>query len=155
MGGNAGSASQLGLALLPDGLIFRAKGFHLGIEASKPFEQVVLDRRDGRGCGIIGISLSDWIDLLVAWVRAGARKSQPSPRLAFMVPRIMAKTIVVPKKKRGPAPTGKGTQVQVRLQPSQLAALDGWIAKQSPPVTRPEAIRAILATILRKRGTWL
>ena len=53
-----------------------------------------------------------------------------------------------PKKRRGPAPTGKGTPIQVRLQPSQLAALDGWIAKQDAPVTRPEAIRAMMETIL-------
>ena len=52
------------------------------------------------------------------------------------------------KKRRGPAPTGKGTPIQVRLQPSQLAALDGWIAKQDAPVTRPEAIRAMMETIL-------
>jgi hypothetical protein len=47
-----------------------------------------------------------------------------------------------------PAPTGKGTPIQVRLQPSQLAALDGWIAKQDAPLTRPEAIRAMMETIL-------
>jgi len=33
-------------------------------------------------------------------------------------------------------------------QPSRLAALDGWIAKQSAPMTRPEAIRAMMETIL-------
>src|SRR3546814_5841364 len=36
---------------------------------------------------------------------------------------------LVPKK-RGPVPTGKGVQIQVRLQPDQLAALDGWIEKK-------------------------
>ena len=59
----------------------------------------------------------------------------------------MVKQTVQPKK-RGPAPTGKGTPVQVRLQPSQLTALDGWIATQSAPLTRPEAIRAMMETIL-------
>ena len=59
----------------------------------------------------------------------------------------MAKQTVQPKK-RGPAPTGKGTPIQVRLQPSQLAALDGWIAKQDAPLTRPEAIRAMMETAL-------
>jgi hypothetical protein len=29
-----------------------------------------------------------------------------------------------------------------------LAALDGWIAKQDAPLTRPEAIRAMMETIL-------
>jgi hypothetical protein len=45
------------------------------------------------------------------------------------------------KKKRGPAPTGKGTLVGVRLQPPELALLDDWIAKQEIPPSRPEAIR--------------
>ena len=60
----------------------------------------------------------------------------------------MAKQTVQPKKRRGPAPTGKGLPVQVRLQPAQLEALDAWIAKQSRPLTRPEAIRAMMETIL-------
>ena len=59
----------------------------------------------------------------------------------------MAKQTVQPKK-RGPAPTGKGMPIQVRLQPAQLAALDGWIAQQNAPLTRPEAIRAMMETIL-------
>ena len=36
----------------------------------------------------------------------------------------------------------------MRLQPSQLTALDAWIAKQDRPLTRPEAIRAMMETIL-------
>jgi hypothetical protein len=60
----------------------------------------------------------------------------------------MAKQTVITKKRRGPAPTGKGTLIGVRLQPSQLAALDTWIAKQDAPLTRPEAIRAMMETIL-------
>ena len=60
----------------------------------------------------------------------------------------MTKQTVITKKRRGPAPTGKGTLVGVRLQPSQLAALDTWIAKQDAPLTRPEAIRAMMETIL-------
>ena len=60
----------------------------------------------------------------------------------------MAKQTVQPKKRRGPAPTGKGTPIQVRLQPTQLTALDAWIAKQDAPLTRPEAIRAMMETIL-------
>jgi hypothetical protein len=55
---------------------------------------------------------------------------------------------VITKKRRGPAPTGKGTLIGVRLQPSQLAALDAWIAQQAMPLTRPEAIRAMMETIL-------
>jgi hypothetical protein len=62
----------------------------------------------------------------------------------------MAKSIsVIPKRTRGrPVTTGRGTLIGVRLQPSQLAALDAWIAKQDAPLTRPEAIRAMMETIL-------
>jgi hypothetical protein len=51
-------------------------------------------------------------------------------------------------KKRGPKPTGKGELVGVRLQPDQLAALDRWIESQSGDLSRPAAIRAILASAL-------
>jgi hypothetical protein len=42
----------------------------------------------------------------------------------------------------------KGTLIGVRLQPSQLKALDAWIDKQEASLTRPEAIRAMMETIL-------
>ena len=42
----------------------------------------------------------------------------------------------------------KGTLIGVRLQPSQLKALDAWIDKQAASLTRPEAIRAMMETIL-------
>lgn len=42
----------------------------------------------------------------------------------------------------------KGTLIGVRLQPSHLKAIDAWIAKQSMPVTRPEAIRGMIETVL-------
>jgi hypothetical protein len=60
----------------------------------------------------------------------------------------MTKKTMRPKKRRGPAPTGVGTPIQVRLQPPQLKALDAWIAHQNAPLTRPEAIRAMMETIL-------
>ena len=50
----------------------------------------------------------------------------------------------ITKKRRGPAPTGVGTLIGVRLQPDQLAALDAWIAGQVSPPSRPEGIRLIL-----------
>lgn len=49
------------------------------------------------------------------------------------------------QKRRGPAPTGKGVPVGVRLQPDQLAALDAWIAANGGTMTRPEAMRALMA----------
>lgn len=51
-------------------------------------------------------------------------------------------TVISQKKKRGPAPTGKGEPILVRLQPTQLQALDNWIsAHPDPKPTRPAAIR--------------
>ena len=60
----------------------------------------------------------------------------------------MKRQTVITKKRRGPPPTGKGTLIGVRLQPSHLKALDAWIAKQSASLTRPEAIRAMMETVL-------
>lgn len=60
----------------------------------------------------------------------------------------MKKTTVVPKKKRGPPATGKGTQIQVRLQPDHLAGLDNWIAKNEPGMSRADAIRQMALTML-------
>jgi hypothetical protein len=45
-----------------------------------------------------------------------------------------------------------GTLVGVRLQPELIVAIDAWAAKQRPPVTRPEAIRGILALGLKAKG---
>jgi hypothetical protein len=39
--------------------------------------------------------------------------------------------------------------IQVPLQPDLLAKLDAWIAAQPTPVSRPEAIRAIVAAGLQ------
>jgi hypothetical protein len=86
---------------------------------------------------------------LVARVRAEA-EADTSPRLAYMVPRFMAKTSVVPKKRRGPPPTGKGIQVGERWHPSELAAIDAWIAASNDKtLTRAHAIRRLVALGLR------
>lgn len=52
-------------------------------------------------------------------------------------------------KVRGRPATGKGTPIQVRLQPEQLEALDKWIEKNHVGLTRPAAIRALLAQSLK------
>lgn len=46
--------------------------------------------------------------------------------------------------KRGPAATGKGTLVGVRLQPDLLAWLDAERAKLDPQPSRPEMVRVYL-----------
>lgn len=69
-----------------------------------------------------------------------------------MVKKVGQETLTA-RKRRGPAPTGKGLPVTVRLQPDQLSALDGWIAEQPEPrPTRPEAVRAILRERLGANG---
>ena len=84
---------------------------------------------------------------------AGDAEVTVSPRLASMVPRFMAKTSVVPKKKRGPAPTGKGIQVGERWHPTELAAIDAWIAASADKtLTRAHAIRRLVALGLKTKG---
>ena len=63
----------------------------------------------------------------------------------------MARQGIVVSKKRGPAPTGKGTPVMVRLQPAALAALDAWIKHQPDRLSRPEAVRRLVEMGLRGR----
>lgn len=55
---------------------------------------------------------------------------------------------VITKKRRGPAPTGKGTLIGVRLQPDQLAKVDGWREAQDDTPSRPEAIRRLVEKVL-------
>jgi hypothetical protein len=88
----------------------------------------------------------------VARARAGAEVG-PSPWPASMVPQFMAKTSVVPKKRRGPAPTGKGLQVGERWHPSELSAIDAWIASSGDKtLTRAHAIRRLVAIGLRAKA---
>jgi hypothetical protein len=61
---------------------------------------------------------------------------------------FMTRQSVIPKKKRGPPPTGKGVPVVVRLQPPDLSALDEWIEGQDSDVSRPEAVRRLLKAAL-------
>lgn len=50
---------------------------------------------------------------------------------------------MIAKKRRGPAPTGKGIPVMVRLQPDMLSALDKFVDERGN-ISRPEAVRLIL-----------
>lgn len=65
----------------------------------------------------------------------------------------MAKRTLASKKKRGQSPTGKGTPILTRLQPTHLAALDAWITKQREPLSRPEAIRRLIEVGLKSKPT--
>ena len=63
---------------------------------------------------------------------------------------FMKRQSLVPKKRRGPAPTGQGIQIQVRIQPEKLSQLDRWIADQKGKLSRPEAIRRIVERTLAR-----
>jgi len=58
---------------------------------------------------------------------------------------------LIPKKKRGPVPTGQGTPIMVRVQPDQLASLDAWIKYQPEELSRPEAVRRLMELGLKGR----
>lgn len=49
-------------------------------------------------------------------------------------------------RKRGRPPTG-AVSIHLRIEPDQLAALDGWIKATDGKMSRPEAIRRLLETI--------
>ncbi|MFT3811059.1 MAG: hypothetical protein QM698_14180 [Micropepsaceae bacterium] len=59
---------------------------------------------------------------------------------------------LITKKRRGPAPTGVGQLIGVRMSPEALADLDAWIAKQKQPLSRPQAIRLLVTHALKKPG---
>jgi hypothetical protein len=58
----------------------------------------------------------------------------------------------MPKKRRGPKPTGKGHMIGVRVQPPLMKSLDRFIKKQPGTPSRPEAIRMILTDALTSYG---
>jgi hypothetical protein len=84
------------------------------------------------------------------WVRAEAEFHLPLGLLLWY-PNFMAMSIRgTPKKKRGrPPTTGRGTQVGMRWQDQDLAAIDEW-AGQNGAKTRPEAIRRLVEIGLSK-----
>ena len=53
---------------------------------------------------------------------------------------------------KGGRPRTNATPVLVRLQPPDLAALDAYVDADPDPMTRPQAIRAILSEWLRTHG---
>jgi hypothetical protein len=92
------------------------------------------------------------IDLFLVRVRAGAEVGA-SARLAFMVPKFMGKLIKVTKKTRGRPATGRGTQIGERWHPSELAAIDAWIAGSTDKtITRAHAVRRLVALGLKAKG---
>ena len=76
-----------------------------------------------------------------AW---GKGANFPSGRFRVITASMTDQDTVITKKRKGPAPTGKGVLVGVRLQPDDLAALDAWIDAQDDKPSRPEAVRKLM-----------
>ncbi len=84
-------------------------------------------------------------------VRAGAEGANfPSARYRASTVCMAKQETVTPQKRRGPAPTGKGTPVVVRMQPGQLTKVDSWAAEQDDEPSRPEAVRRLVDRALGK-----
>ena len=66
-----------------------------------------------------------------------------------MVPKFMGKSIKVTKKPRGRPATGRGTQIGERWHPSELAAIDAWIASTDKSISRAHAVRRLVALGLK------
>lgn len=62
----------------------------------------------------------------------------------------MVKAIADIGKKRGRPATGS-TGILVKMLPDQLAALDAWISAQPEKVSRPEAVRRLLGSMLESQ----
>lgn len=60
----------------------------------------------------------------------------------------MSLSISKTEKNKGGRPKTDATPVMVRIYPDALHKLDAWIAEQDPPLSRPEAIRRLLAGAL-------
>jgi hypothetical protein len=63
----------------------------------------------------------------------------------------MPRSITKTRKRRG-RPFVGATPIQVRMPPTELANLDGWIARQAPAPSRPEAIRRLVDRALAGKG---
>ena len=58
---------------------------------------------------------------------------------------------LISHKRRGPAPTGKGTPILTRLQPDLLEKLDAYVARQADEISRPEGIRRLVEMGLKSQ----
>lgn len=63
---------------------------------------------------------------------------------------ISVQTNVQPQKKRGRPATGRGTPVQVRVQPELLARLDNFRKKRGNSFSRAEAFRRLVEVGLER-----
>ena len=87
--------------------------------------------------------------LLVAWVRAGA-EVRASPRLAFTLNIIMAKSISVKQKKRGRPATGADPLMGFRASLVMRASVVKWAENQPDNPSLSESIRRLVEIGLSK-----
>lgn len=65
----------------------------------------------------------------------------------------MSKSRISDIRKRPPGrPRIDAVPVMVRIPPAELADLDAWIAKQNEPMSRPEALRAMMARVVKAKN---
>src|SRR5215211_2106446 len=95
--------------------------------------------------GILFISLSHWS----VPFRAGA-EVDASPRLAFTLYVIMAKSITVKRKKRGRPATGTEPLYGIRIADAMMKQIMDWAKTNG--VTRSVAIRRLVELGLRAKG---
>jgi hypothetical protein len=81
-------------------------------------------------------------------VRAGVRVLNLAPARLIWHRQLTMSIDGTNKRGRGRPPVGS-TPINLRLPPDQLATLDAWISRQAGDVSRPEAVRQLLATALR------
>ena len=85
----------------------------------------------------------------MAWVRARAEVTA-SPRLAFTLYVIMAKSITVKRKKAGRPATGTEPLYGVRISDELIGQIQKWGRENS--ATRSEAIRRLVELGLKVKG---
>ena len=95
------------------------------------------------------VSLGHGSLVLLAWVRAGAEVTA-SPRLAFTLNVIMAKSISVKHKKRGRPATGTDPLMGFRASPEMRASVVRWAENQPDTPSLSESIRRLVEIGLSK-----
>lgn len=83
---------------------------------------------------------------------SGKGEGFPLGRISDIRVLMTTQETLIPRKRRGPAPTGQGIPVMVRFVPDQLAQVDAWITAQPDAPTRPEAVRRLIAAALADKA---
>lgn len=90
-----------------------------------------------------------WLSNRCAWLEPGGYCKRPAGSLLLALE--MSKLIPSANKSRGRPRIG-ATPVNVRFPPQELAALDRFMSEHPDKVTRPNAVRIIVADWLKAGG---